>query len=47
MTATLIPELEPGSAGWYQFMTASKVAAAMGLSPYESPFSLWHRMAGL
>ena len=28
-------------------MSASKVAAAVGLSPYESPFSLYHRMAGL
>ncbi len=28
-------------------MTASKVAAIVGLSPWESRFSLWHRMAGL
>jgi putative phage-type endonuclease len=28
-------------------MTASKVAAVLGLSPYESRYSLWHRMAGL
>ncbi len=28
-------------------MTASKVAAVVGLSPWESRFSLWHRMAGL
>jgi len=28
-------------------MTASKVAAVLGLSPWESRFSLWHRMAGL
>jgi len=27
--------------------TASKVPAMLGLSPYESPFSLWHRMAEL
>ncbi|MGL5910619.1 MAG: lambda-exonuclease family protein [Phycicoccus sp.] len=27
-------------------MTASKVAAVVGLSPWESRFSLWHKMAG-
>ncbi|WP_125777162.1 YqaJ viral recombinase family protein [Antribacter gilvus] len=27
-------------------MTASKVAAVVGTSPYESRFSLWHRMHG-
>jgi putative phage-type endonuclease len=27
-------------------MSGSRIAAAAGLSPYESPFSLWHRMAG-
>lgn len=51
MTATptgiLLPTVEPGSAEWLTRMSASKVAAVMGLSPYESPFSLWHRMAGL
>jgi putative phage-type endonuclease len=28
-------------------MSASKVAAVLGLSPYDSRFSLWHRMANL
>lgn len=37
----------PGSDEWYQSMSASKIAAVVGLSPYESRFSLWHRMAGL
>lgn len=37
---------EPGSAPWLRLMTASKVAAVLGLSPWESPFSLWHRMSG-
>lgn len=36
----------PGSPDWLALMTASKVAAVMGLSPFESPFSLWHRMNG-
>jgi len=27
-------------------MSASKIAAVVGLSPYESRFSLWHKMAG-
>jgi len=36
----------PGSAEWLSWMTASKVAAVMGTSPFESRFSLWHRMAG-
>lgn len=46
-TGTPVPNLEPGSADWLRTMSASKVAAALGLSPYESPFSLWHRMADL
>ncbi len=46
-TGVLIPRLEPGSAEWLQRMSASKIAAVVGLSPYQSRFSLWHRMAGL
>jgi putative phage-type endonuclease len=38
---------EPGSREWYRSMSASKIAAVVGLSPYQSRFSLWHRMAGL
>lgn len=41
--------LEPGSAPWLQLMTASKVAAVLGLAPEtygESPRSLWHLMRG-
>lgn len=37
----------PGSPEWLSRMSASKIAAVVGLSPYESRFSLWHRMAGL
>jgi len=36
----------PGSTEWLRYMTASKIAAVVGTSPYESRFSLWHRMAG-
>lgn len=38
--------LEPGSPEWVREMTASKVAAVLGLSPWQSPFSLWYEMAG-
>lgn len=41
---TIAPK--PGSAEWLRYMTASKIAAVVGTSPYESRFSLWHRMAG-
>lgn len=37
---------QPGSAEWLRYMTASKIAAVVGTSPYESPFALWHRMHG-
>jgi len=39
--------VEPGSPEWLTRMSASKIAAVVGLSPYESRFSLWHHMAGL
>jgi putative phage-type endonuclease len=42
----LAETLEPGSPIWWSKMSASKVAAAIGLSPWESRFSLWHKMAG-
>lgn len=37
---------EPGSAEWFKVISASKVSAITGTSPWESAFSLWHRMAG-
>ncbi len=37
---------EPGSPEWLRLVTASKVAAILGVSPWESPRSLWHRMRG-
>lgn len=36
----------PGTAEWARLVTASKVAAILGLSPWESPFSMWHTMKG-
>jgi putative phage-type endonuclease len=36
----------PGSAEWLRIVTASKVAAILGVSPWESPYSIWHRMRG-
>lgn len=47
MNAIPLPDLVPGSPEWLKRMTASKIAAVIGLSPWESRFSLWHRMAGL
>lgn len=40
------PAPAPGSEEWLRYITASKVPAIVGTSPYESRFSLWHRMAG-
>lgn len=36
----------PGSAEWLRIVTASKVAAIIGVSPWESPRSMWHKMRG-
>lgn len=46
MNARQVPNLKPGDPEWATKMSASKVAAMVGLSPYESRFSLWHKMAG-
>lgn len=40
------PAHTPGSPEWSRLMTASKVAAVLGLSPWESPRSMWHIMRG-
>lgn len=37
---------EPGSRRWLAAMTASKIAAVVGLSRHDTPHSLWHAMAG-
>lgn len=42
----ILPPLEPGSTDWLKTMSASKIAAVVGLSPWDSRFSLWHKMAG-
>lgn len=39
--------LAPGSPAWYRTMSASKVAAVLDASDYDSPRSLWNKMAGL
>lgn len=39
-------ELAPGSSEWLRIITPSKVAAILGVSRWESPFRLWHRMKG-
>lgn len=35
-----------GSPEWQTMITASKVPAILGLSPFKSPYALWHEMAG-
>lgn len=46
LTGRRVGYVEPGSAEWRTYMTASKIAAVLGHSPYASRFSLWHEMAG-
>lgn len=36
----------PGSPEWLSKITASKVAAILGVSPWDSPRSVWHSMKG-
>ena len=43
---TEIAALTPGSPEWYRNLSASKIAAVMGTSPYDSPYSLWAKMTG-
>lgn len=38
--------MTPGSPEWQKLVTASKVAAILGVSPWESPRSMWHKMRG-
>jgi putative phage-type endonuclease len=42
----VVSDLTPGSPEWARLITASKVAAILGVSPWESPRSLWHMMRG-
>ena len=50
MTPTLIGTYAPGSPEWHEArrtrVGGSEIAVILGLSPYESPFSLWHRKRG-
>ena len=38
--------MKPGSPEWSRIVTASKVAAILGLSPWDSPRATWHLMRG-
>ena len=50
MTAVLLGDHEPNSPEWHALrrsgIGASEIAAVVGLSPFESAFSLWHRKKG-
>ncbi|MGA5767385.1 YqaJ viral recombinase family protein [Streptomyces pseudogriseolus] len=58
MTSTTVPDgilighLTPGTAAWEEArtgltITATEIAAVVGLSPWMSRFTLWHKKAGL
>src|SRR5689334_4090086 len=46
MTGRWVTGIAPGSEEWLKTISASKVAAILGLSKWESPRSLWHQMRG-
>lgn len=46
-TGIPMPTIEPASPEWYRRMSASKIAGVVGLSQFESRFSVWCRMSGL
>lgn len=37
---------KPGSEAWQQIITASKIPAITGASPWQSAYALWHEMHG-
>lgn len=39
-------DLSPGSEGWRRLVSASKVPAIIGVSPWSSPLATWHEMKG-
>lgn len=49
-SAVHLTDAEVGSPEWHDArrtrINGSEIAAVMGISPFESPFSLWHRKAG-
>lgn len=51
LPARVLGRFEPGSPQWHAARAdgvgGSEIAAVMGLSPYESRFSLWHRKRGM
>lgn len=38
--------LTPGTPEWARVVSASKVAPILGLSPWDSPRAMWHKMRG-
>ncbi len=46
LTGKPIPPLAPGSPEWLKTISASKIPAILGISPWQSKFALWHLMAG-
>ncbi|MDX3354715.1 YqaJ viral recombinase family protein [Streptomyces sp. ME01-24h] len=51
-TGVLLGTFTPGSAAWDAArkglcITATEIAAVMGLSPWSNPFVLWHKKSGL
>jgi putative phage-type endonuclease len=46
LTGTPIPPLTPGSQEWLKTISASKIPAILGISPWQSKYALWHLMAG-
>jgi len=49
-TGELVGTYTPGTPEWQAAragsITATRIAAVLGLSPWDSPFSLWHKLAG-
>jgi putative phage-type endonuclease len=46
ITGTPITPLKPGSPEWLKTISASKIPAILGISPWQSKYALWHLMAG-
>lgn len=51
-TGVLLGRFEPGTPEWAEAragltITATEIAAVLGLSPWMSRFTLWHKKAGL
>src|SRR6185312_5973131 len=48
--AVLVGAYEPGTEAWAKLrqrrLGGSEISVVFGYSPYESPFSLWHRKRG-